>query len=108
MSKAKAPRVHREWFNMLVKTKCPDCGTRNTTVYSWGEYVRAKYRAVRYFCDSPECHTPIVEALKQHQRECGCQFELVGKNCQVPSYLQDRLLEINLQHDMQAQYCGIE
>jgi len=103
-SKRKAvpkPRVHREWFRTVElggRKSCPTCGTRlepGESIWSWGEYVRAKWRTITHFCKQdwedrlhegahPQfgqysyVQKGIKSELLQHAGGCGCEFELVG------------------------------
>ena len=73
-------RVHREWFRSVMpkRKSCPNCGEKllpGEQIWSWGEYVRAKWRTVQHFCKL--CFPAIQQALQQHAGGCGCKFELV-------------------------------
>jgi hypothetical protein len=75
-------RIHREWFRTVSlgnRKSCPSCGTKlaeGEQIWSWGEYVRAKWRTVRHLCS--KCWSDVKADLIPHANECGCQFELVG------------------------------
>lgn len=57
-------------------------------MWSWGEYVRAKWRTVQHFCKkcwedtpngfAPGLHKGIRSKLREHAGVCGCTFELVA------------------------------
>ena len=78
-------RVHREWFRPLTKTTC-DCGQRNVQVWSWGNYIRARWNTVKHFCQG--CfNDQVVSDLRKHTGECGCTIQLVPYHCQLPAWL---------------------
>lgn len=82
---AKKDRVHREWFRKISKTTCP-CGCKKKEVYSWGQYIRARWNTVKYFCS--ECFSDIKNDLLDHKGDCGCSFELIGYQGQrLPDWL---------------------
>lgn len=77
------PRVHNEWFRSVSlgnRKSCPSCGDKlepGEKVWSWGEYVRAKWRTVMHFCK--HCYEKSVCApLLAHAGPCGCKIELVA------------------------------
>lgn len=73
------PRNHNEWFQPLVKKKCPTCGTKSNDVYAWGEYVNGKWRTVKHFCKS--CfHKEVVVPLEAHSGPCGCIITLQARS----------------------------
>lgn len=79
MAKTKKDRVHREHFRPVLlsgRKSCPACKAKTTQFFSWGEYVRAKWRTVKHFCQL--CYPNDVEKeLVRHALACGCTFELV-------------------------------
>lgn len=88
MARAKQQRVHREWFRPVTAAKC-ECGARRPEggVWSWGEYVNAKWRTVTWFCRECFQHR-VAGRLIAHAGPCGCTFELVGKGWQpLPEWI---------------------
>lgn len=88
-NKAK-PRVHREHFRQVSlggRKSCPSCGEKlnGGSIWSWGEYVNAKWRTVKHFCE--KCFPKIRLQLLEHKAECGCAFELKGYHCSLPKWL---------------------
>lgn len=86
-------RVHREHFRtvMAKRKSCPTCGAKlplGESVWSWGEYLYAKWRTVTHFCIG--CYEKDVRPLlEDHAKPCGCVFELVGyRGTQLPEWLQ--------------------
>jgi hypothetical protein len=75
-------RVHNEYFRTVSlggRKSCPECKEklpRGEYIWSWGEYVNAKWRTVRRFC--VQCWPDIQRDLEVHKSECGCDFQLVG------------------------------
>ncbi len=49
MARKSKDRIHHEWFRTVTETTC-ECGARRTEVWSWGEYVRARWNTVNHFC----------------------------------------------------------
>lgn len=79
------PRNHNEWFRPIDRPKhCPHCGA-HAQVWTWGEYVRAKWRNVDHFCQ--HCFARIREQLNAHAGPCGCTITLVGYHCELPAWL---------------------
>ena len=82
MAKPKV-REHNEYFRTVSLGKrktCPSCKAKlalGESIWSWGEYVRAKWRTVDYFCK--ECFNSAVRSrLLNHAKDCGCKVNLVG------------------------------
>ncbi len=76
---------HNEWFRLITKTTC-ECGIRNTVVYSWGEYVHAKWRTISHVCEF--CFPQVINRLLSHSNQCGCTITLVGYRGQkLPDWL---------------------
>lgn len=84
-------RIHREWFRPVSlggRKSCPNCRSKleeGESVWSWGEYVRAKWRTVAHLCRS--CWHAAAEELVKHKDGCGCTFELVGYRCDLPEWM---------------------
>lgn len=73
--------IHNEWFRTVLlgnRKSCPECKQKlnGESIWSWGEYVNAKWRTVRYFCK--HCYPDIQRDLIAHRNDCGCDFELIG------------------------------
>lgn len=67
----------------VARKACP-CGSNSkrggikNQVYAHGEYARASWRTVNYFCE--KCfHTRVVPQLVNHAGGCGCTFELKAR-----------------------------
>lgn len=80
MAKVKV-RVHNEWFRTVSlgnRKSCPTCSAKlpaGESVWSWGEYVRAKWHTVKHFCVN--CFEDQVrKPLVSHAGPCGCQIQL--------------------------------
>ena len=71
------------------RKSCPYCLAKlepDEFVWSWGEYRIGKWNTVRHFCKS--CfHTTVREPLLEHAGNCGCNISLIGKGCELPSWL---------------------
>jgi hypothetical protein len=84
-------RTHNEWFRTVSlggRKSCPNCGCKllGGSVWSWGEYVNAKWRTVKHFCR--ECYpTEVHGPLVKHTGECGCAVTLVGRGERLPTWL---------------------
>lgn len=80
MPKAKT-RTHNEWFHEVSlggRKSCPTCKKKGLQFFSWGEYVNAKFRLVKHFCNA--CFKEeVLEPLQQHANSCGCEIVLCGK-----------------------------
>lgn len=89
--KVQKQRVHREWFrpvSLSNRKSCPHCKCKlgaGEWIWSWGEYLYAKWRNVRYVCKN--CYPEVREMLIEHRNQCGCSFELVPKGAQLPEWL---------------------
>ncbi len=90
--KKKKERVHNEHFRTVSlsnRKSCPNCAEKLPSgeyIWSWGEYVNAKWRTVRHFCRA--CYTQSVQGrLLAHKAECGCNFNLVGYHTGLPLWL---------------------
>jgi len=95
------PREHNEWFRTVSKTKCA-CGQRNTTVWSWGNYVYGKWRTITHFCDA--CiDRAVFPHLVPHANECGCVINLIGYSGQrLSAKLQA------LQQQLNQTFCAVQ
>lgn len=84
-------RTHREWFRPVSlggRKSCPECKTRldaGESIWSWGEYIRAKWRTVGFTCK--HCWKEVAKRLEEHRDECGCKFELVPYHCSLPEWM---------------------
>lgn len=72
------------------RKSCPTCKAKleeGEWVWSWGEYVNAKWHTVTHFCKS--CYRGNVQQrLIVHRNECGCDFNLVGyQGEELPEWL---------------------
>jgi hypothetical protein len=78
-----AQRNHNEWFRSVScggRKSCPSCGEkldRNEKIWSWGQYVCAKWRTIKHFCK--KCSPEIIDHLMEHTAECGCTVTLVSR-----------------------------
>lgn len=90
-------RIHNEYFrtvSMGNRKSCPNCHYKlgqGESIYSWGEYTRAKWYTVQYFCktcwDTSYSQCP-KKRLIEHAKPCGCEFNLVGyQGEKLPSWL---------------------
>lgn len=89
---AKKTRNHNEWFTPVSlggRKSCPLCKERlpvGEVVWSWGEYHAGRWNTVKHFCSC--CfRREVLELLLTHQRQCGCEITLVGKQCTLPDWL---------------------
>ena len=128
MARKQKQREHNEWFRPVSlgnRKSCPSCKrklpivpvglglTAREQVWSWGEYVNAKWRTVDYFCQ--ECFRENVAAkLLAHTGDCGCTINLIGYRCELPDWLTLRLPDIvaaESRHSMvggeHAEYCEL-
>lgn len=85
-------RNHNEWFTTVSLGKrksCPCCKAKlesGESIWSWGEYVRAKWRTVKHFCKN--CFVDEVQTpLASHTGDCGCTVSLVFKGASQPDWL---------------------
>lgn len=85
------PRVHREWFRTVERggrKSCPSCRAKlepGEWIWSWGEYVRAKFRCIRDVCKN--CWPEVQKRLKDHAGDCGCVFELEARGASRPAWM---------------------
>lgn len=86
-------RIHREWFRTVLcggRKSCPRCGNRlppNESIWSWGQYVRGKWRTITHFCRS--CWSGIADDLVAHQSSCpdNCEIQLIGYHTDLPDWM---------------------
>lgn len=85
-------RTHNEHFRPVSlggRVTCPACKVRlspGESLWSWGEYVNAKWRTVMHFC--PKCFpTQVLGPLTDHVKGCGCKVELVVHHHVTPDWL---------------------
>ena len=86
-------RNHNEWFTTVSlggRKSCPLCKAKlgpREWIWSWGEYVRGKWRTVKHFCK--ECYPEEVrKPLLRHTEECGCNVTIVVKHAVRPEWLE--------------------
>ena len=86
------PKVHNEYFRTVVlggRKSCPYCKAKleqGVSIWSWGEYVRAKWYTVRYLCKA--CYPSAKELLLSHSKGvCQCTIVLHGYRSQLPAWL---------------------
>lgn len=82
-------RQHNQYFRTVTARTC-NCGAQYKEgghVWSWGEYVRAKWYTVKWFCE--KCfHYEVKDLLTGHTDTCGCKVNLVGyQGQQLPEWL---------------------
>ena len=84
-------RNHNEWFRIVSlgnRKSCPTCKTKlgDEAIWSWGEYVNAKWRTVAYFCR--QCFADQVKGkLNNHTGDCGCKVTLRSYRGALPEWL---------------------
>ena len=85
-------RNHNEYFRTVSlgnRKSCPTCGEKlqnGESIWSWGEYVRAKWRTVKHFCKA--CFEEEVRGLLiDHAGDCGCNITLVVREIETPEWL---------------------
>ena len=84
-------RQHNEWFRTVSlggRKSCPTCGAKlnGEPIWSWGEYVRAKWRTVKHFCK--ECAAKeVLQPLAAHADGCGCVVNLTSNCDRLPEWL---------------------
>lgn len=103
------PPPHNEWFRTVDDKVC-ECGRRTSRtyrnkplaeseqcqqVYSWGQYVIAKWRTIYHFCE--HCALEKIEpVLSNHIAECGCSVSFQWKDIRpMPQFLKDMEARIN-------------
>ena len=71
------------------RKSCPSCRTKleeGEWVWSWGEYINAKWHTVKHFCK--HCYPEIRRDLEVHRSDCGCEFNLIGYGGEIlPDWL---------------------
>lgn len=85
-------RNHNEWFRPVScggRKSCPKCQAKlgkNESIWSWGNYINAKWHTITYFCK--ECfQTRVADHLLEHAGECGCSITLVMYHADQPRWL---------------------
>lgn len=85
-------RQHNEWFRSVSlgnRKSCPCCGERlesGESIWSWGQYIRARWNTIQHFCK--KCFPDQVQKeLNDHTAGCGCTVNLIGKGEKLPSWL---------------------
>ena len=107
MARSARQRVHREWFRRVDRggrKSCSNCRAKllpGESIWSWGEYVNAKWRNVQDLCMN--CWPEVRQRLLAHKAECGCAFELIGYHSTKPSWM---IMEETT--DVAAIQCGAE
>lgn len=76
--------------NESSRKSCPTCKAKlgdGEWVWSWGEYLNAKWNTVTHFCRA--CfHEEVQVRLIAHRDDCGCDFQLVGyQGATLPDWL---------------------
>lgn len=85
-------RVHNEWFRTVSlrnRKSCPTCKQKleGDSIWSWGEYSNARWYTVKHFCK--KCYNQEVKPLLiQHEKECGCSFNLCSRNGEKLDFLE--------------------
>lgn len=83
-----------EPYNSIVgvessRKSCPTCGEKlekDEFIWSWGEYINAKWRTVKHFCKA--CFPrEVQEPLSSHTDDCGCIVNLVSRGEELPDWL---------------------
>lgn len=81
MARKTTNRRHNEHFctvSLGGRKSCPTCNRKlpdGESVWSWGEYVRARWRTVLHFC--VQCYDAEVKRpLLAHAGPCGCEIVL--------------------------------
>jgi hypothetical protein len=86
------PRSHNEWFRTVSlggRKSCPTCSAKlppGESVWSWGEYVRAKWRTITHFCVGC-AKARVLDRLTAHTDDCGCTVNLCGRGERLPDWL---------------------
>lgn len=85
-------RSHNEWFRtvgMSGRKSCPCCNAKlnGRSIWSWGNYVKAKWHTVMHFCS--ECfESNVKRKLLEHTTDCGCTVNLIGyQGTHLPQWL---------------------
>lgn len=75
-------KVHNEYFRTVSLSKrksCPSCHAKllpAEQIWSWGNYVSARWYTVQYFCK--QCWDECQQRLIAHAQPCGCTFQLIA------------------------------
>lgn len=85
-------RVHNEWFRPVScggRKSCPNCKAKlapGESIWSWGNYVIAKWRTIMHFCK--DCFpNDVAKKLTDHTDECGCSVQFITKGAPRPEWL---------------------
>lgn len=85
-------RNHNEWFRKVSlgnRKSCPTCRAKieqGESIWSWGEYIRAKWCTVKHFCK--KCYDAEVrQPLLAHSGPCGCTITLQIREHEKPEWL---------------------
>ncbi len=85
-------RQHNEWFRTVSlggRRSCPTCKCKlepGESVWTWGEYIRAKWRNIGHFCKA--CwETEVAGRLRDHTGDCGCTVNLVMYHAIRPDWM---------------------
>lgn len=85
-------RMHNEWFRTVSlnnRKSCPCCKKKleqGEAIWSWGNYVCAKWRTITHFCKN--CFdNEVANRLKSHTDECGCTVQIVIRDSKSPEWL---------------------
>lgn len=58
------PKKNKNIFvSVIAKNKCPHCGTRNTIVYGFYEYINNKRHLVGHHCENTEICVPYMKTM---------------------------------------------
>lgn len=84
-------RSHNEWFRTVElggRKSCPECRAKleaGEWIWSWGEYVRAKFHRIRYVCKA--CWPDVRDRLNSHTADCGCTVDIVCRGAPRPPWM---------------------
>jgi hypothetical protein len=85
--------IHREWFRTVScgnRKSCPNCKVKlepDESIWSWGNYIRAKWHTIGNFCKN--CYEErVAKPMIAHSGPCGCVFEYVGyQGTKLPTWM---------------------
>lgn len=85
-------RQHNEWFRTVSlggRKSCPTCKCKleaGESIWTWGEYIRAKWRNIGHFCK--HCwEREVAGRLRDHTSDCGCTVNLVMYHAIRPDWM---------------------